>query len=1007
MTGGRLPWQIIVLGALALTGLLTLAACGSPDEDQLETTFVPPPVHFSDVTEEVGLEFRHGAFRWGLSADPVAMMGGGICWLDYDNDGWLDLFAINTYAQIEAGRWQQRGGLPESALFRNDQGQFSNVSQSSGTNLALRGNGCVAADFDLDGWTDLYVTTSRVNVLLWNQGDGTFRQGAEAAGVDAYGWQTGAAVGDLNADGWPDLFVAGYVDLNNRVVGATQGFPNTYVGRRDLLYLNQGPDDAGRVTFREVGGEAGLKQDDFEYGLGALLSDLDGDGDLDLLVANDTKPNRLYENVPWPGGRAADPAQLGFRLAEVGHFAEIADWNSGMGVASGDYDGDGRYDLMITNMGRQLHSVYRNRSSLEMIRFEDATDDIGVSDIGVGWTGWGIAWADLDQDTDLDLFVTNGSVPVMDPPNDVQQIQYFANLTAQDMVGRFQDLTEVAGFNEIEPLLGRGSAMADYDNDGDLDVAVSSVGNRLVLLRNDSPGAHWLTVVFDTFYPGATVTARLPDGREIRCETHAGSSYLSTEDPRCQLGLGLADRVPLLTVNWPDGSSVSLEDVRADRFLVVEKPVAPPAPEVAKVDMETFLFQLMLKRGGARPLVPEPAASPELIRLGEALFWDPELSGNRDIACATCHHPQAGTGDELSVSVGTGGLGSAAQRRLGQGRELIPRNAPDVYNRGAQGWRTMFWDGRVSGTADEGFNSPVGVALPVGMDNVVAVQALFPVTSRDEMRGARGDVDVFGHPNELADLSDDDLHGIWRAIMDRLLDIPAYQELFAAAYPDVLPEWFSFGHAANAIAAYEMSTFTFDDSPWDRYLSGEEAALGEEARRGAALFYGPAGCSQCHNGSLLTDQLFHNIGVPQVGPGKGDEAPHDYGRGRVSGADYDNYAFRTPPLRNVTLTGPWMHNGAYTSLEAAVRHHLDPETAFNNYDPGQLDPLVRATHENNEDILRRMDPMLRDNPIRLTDAQLADLLAFLKALTAPSALDGCSLVPEVVPSGLPLDRGDC
>ena len=270
---------------------------------------------FRDVAAESGLRFRHAAFRFGTTPDPVAMTGGGLCWLDYDGDGWLDLYVVNAYSQADRGDWLAAGGLPTSRLFRNVAGRFTDVTARSGAGIAARGQGCVAADLDRDGRTDLFVTTAEYPALLWNEGDGTFAEGAEAAGVRAFGWHAGAAAGDLNRDGWPDLVVTGYVELNKPVPAATQGFPNTYQGRRDLLFLGEGGAD-GRATFREVGAEAGLEVARFEYGLGVLLSDLDRDGDLDAYVANDTNPNRLYENVPWPGGARADPNGLGFRFEE-------------------------------------------------------------------------------------------------------------------------------------------------------------------------------------------------------------------------------------------------------------------------------------------------------------------------------------------------------------------------------------------------------------------------------------------------------------------------------------------------------------------------------------------------------------------------------------------------------------------------------------------------------------------------------------------------------------------
>jgi cytochrome c peroxidase len=241
--------------------------------------------------------------------------------------------------------------------------------------------------------------------------------------------------------------------------------------------------------------------------------------------------------------------------------------------------------------------------------------------------------------------------------------------------------------------------------------------------------------------------------------------------------------------------------------------------------------------------------------------------------------------------------------------------------------------------------------------------------------------------------------------MVRVLAIPEYQAMFRAAYPDVPLEELGFEHAANALAAYQMETFTFLDSPWDRFLQGDESTLSPEAAAGAVLFYGKAGCAQCHSGSLLSDLQFHNIGVPQIGPGKGVEAPLDYGRARETGDDNDLFAFRTPPLRNVAITGPWMHNGAYTTLEAAVRHHLNPAEAVAHYDFGQLSPLVLEEDSGDTAVhtASLSAPSLFNMQTDLTDAEVMALLAFLESLTSPSAADLSTIPPETVPSGLPVD----
>jgi hypothetical protein len=553
-------WPIFLLVAL---GFL-LVACG-PEEEEISSAEGP---HFTNVAAEVGLDFEHGAFRWDVSGDPVAMMGGGLCWLDYDQDGWLDLFVVNSYAVAEAGRWEQEaGGLPTSALYHNEGGTFTNVSEPTGAALPLRGNGCVAADLNLDGWPDLYVTTSRVNMLLWNNGDGTFTEGAAAAGVDAYGWQTAAAVGDVNGDTWPDLFVAGYVDLNNRLPEATMGFPNTHRGVRDLLFLNQGPDALGLTTFREVGVVAGLENADYEYGLGALFTDVEGDGDLDLYVANDTNPNRLYENIPWPAGRFSDPFQLGFRFREIGLAAGVDDPNSGMGIAGGDYNLDGRPDLLVTNLGDQLHGIYRNQSTSSRVHFADAHAEIGLPGLGVGWTGWGTSWADFDQDSDLDLFVVNGNVPVTDPAKDGQLPHLYRNLTAQGQEGQFGFWTTGSGLDALGPRIGRGGAVADYDNDGDMDIAFTEIGRPLVLLRNDGATGNWLMVDLAGFHPGAQVTVKLGDGTILHREIHAGSSYHASEDPRGHFGLGAHTDAAELIIRWPDGRETRLQGVPANQMI--------------------------------------------------------------------------------------------------------------------------------------------------------------------------------------------------------------------------------------------------------------------------------------------------------------------------------------------------------------------------------------------------------------------------------------------------------
>lgn len=240
-------------------------------------------VRLVNVATRVGLDFRQGAFRFGASPDAAAMTGGGLCWLDYDNDGWVDLFVVNSYSDADASRWQKAGGLPRSTLFRNKRGRFTDVGRKANASLAIKGQGCTAADLNGDGHTDLFVTTSSYDRLLWNNGDGTFTEGARAAGIRKYGWHGGAAVADVNRDGRPDLYVAGYTNQNFPVPGSAAGFPTNFAGVRDLLYLNVGRDKSGRSRFREVGVDAGLEAARLDHSLGAVFSDFDGDGRPDFL----------------------------------------------------------------------------------------------------------------------------------------------------------------------------------------------------------------------------------------------------------------------------------------------------------------------------------------------------------------------------------------------------------------------------------------------------------------------------------------------------------------------------------------------------------------------------------------------------------------------------------------------------------------------------------------------------------------------------------------------------
>lgn len=407
-----------------------------------------------------------------------------------------------------------------------------------------------------------------------------------------------------------------------------------------------------------------------------------------------------------------------------------------------------------------------------------------------------------------------------------------------------------------------------------------------------------------------------------------------------------------------------------------------------------------------RPLEKPAEQSAAKIELGRTLFFDRILSGNRDVSCATCHHPDHHTADSRELSAGVGGEGLGPDRVLAAGRELTPRNAPSLFNQGDSAWHTRFWDGRIEIYASGEIRTPAAGSLPPGLDNIAAVQAMFPVTSREEMRGERGDVDIDGQPNEIAEQYDSEHGQIWSKLMLRLIEIPRYRELFAAAYPDIEPEQLGFEHAANAIAAFEIKAFTLTESPFDRYLAGDKDALSEDAKKGAVLFFGEAGCGQCHNGPLLTDQKFYNIGAPQLGPGKEPEVPLDNGRARVSLSPEDTHKFRTPSLHNVADTAPYLHSGAFHKLEDVILHHMDPRSSYLAYDATMLAEPLRDTvlmdEQYRERLLASVSPEFAVVP-DLSAEQIRLLVSFLEALSSPKLQQLERWVPEQVPSGLPID----
>jgi cytochrome c peroxidase len=436
------------------------------------------------------------------------------------------------------------------------------------------------------------------------------------------------------------------------------------------------------------------------------------------------------------------------------------------------------------------------------------------------------------------------------------------------------------------------------------------------------------------------------------------------------------------------------------------------------------------------------------VALGRALFFDKILSGNRNISCATCHHPDRASSDGLSLPLGEGAVGLGPKRRAGTAVPVfgrVPRNSQALFNLGATEFVFMFHDGRVAEDPHNNwgnrFWTPAREQLPPGLDSVLAAQAMFPVLSRVEMLGHKGE-------NEVANaVASDRLGEAWNLLTDRLRAIHAYVDMFRAAYPEVKDAGdLNFVRVANAIAAFEATAFRATGSPFDQFLeSRDPSVMGEPAIRGMELFYGEAGCGSCHSGRFQTDHDFHAIAMPQIGPGKADGSDQSYweatgfkrrledrGRYRVTFRIEDMYKFRTPSLRNVELTGPWGHAGAYATLEGVIRHHLDPISKLESYSIDQavlpaVDLVIEETgqgaglHYDPVNPARLVDYRKRDSwvqtrpPLRhaiaaanellprdLLDDQIADLIAFLETLTDPASRDMRHLVPASVPSGLPV-----
>ncbi|MBT4499439.1 MAG: CRTAC1 family protein [Gemmatimonadetes bacterium] len=530
-----------------------------------------PRFRFVDVAHDAGLTRVVHAGRPGKD-HLLDSAGTGVAWLDFDKDGHLDAYIVNSWKMAE-DRIVERG---KNALYRNlGDGSFEDVTERSGTGGDGHwGCGVAVADYDADGWPDILVTNFGPNLLYRNRGDGSFENVAAQAGIEVPEWSTGAAFFDADGDGDLDLYIAGYIEatreevlkarptLDWKGVDKVAFGPFGLKGALDHFFLFD-----GTGSYAEFTAEAGLADRSRGFGFGVRTADLDADGDLDLYIANDSDANYFYRN------------EGGGTFQEVGLWTGAAfDVNgaaqAGMGVAVGDVDGDLNLDIVVTNFAEDFSTLYR---SLGSGFFEDASAEAGVGGPSFPLLSWGASLADLDNDGDLDLTIANGHIyPQVDDHPQLSFSYRQPNLLLENIgSGRFIDVTDEAGpgFQLIEA--SRGLAAGDYDNDGDLDLLFSNLDEPPTLLRNESEKGSWLSLVLE-IPPGrgpviGTRVVVTAGGKRLIRDVASGGSYLSTHDHRLHFGLGSVGVVERIEITWPDGHRTVREEVAANQFLAISR----------------------------------------------------------------------------------------------------------------------------------------------------------------------------------------------------------------------------------------------------------------------------------------------------------------------------------------------------------------------------------------------------------------------------------------------------
>ena len=526
---------------------------------------------FEDITEKAGI---HATIMSGsLRKDYILEVNGsGACWLDYNNDGYMDLYLVNG-ASLERLQGDPHSARTRNYLYRNNgDGTFTDVTEAVGVPGTGWGFGCVAVDYDNDGYTDLFITNFGLNVLYHNNGNGTFTDVTTRAGVGGGNvWHTGAAFADYDADGFLDLYVAGYVDFDvknpeqknctYRGIKVRACGPLGYHGAPDILYHNNGDG-----TFTDVTGKAGVVDRELYFGFSVVFDDLNGDGKPDIFVANDSNPNYLYINQ---GDGTFKESGVTAGVAYNGSGKEM----SAMGVAAGDYDNDGRTDLFVTTFANDNYVLFHNDGRGF---FSDVSYPSGLGEPTIPYLGWATFFFDYDLDGYKDLLAANGHVyPEVDGAlNETyrQPLQLFRNLGN----GRFREVTSEVGLKGLPLRSARGGAYCDFDNDGDIDFVISNIDDHPMLIENTgAPRGNWIEVKLigtrsNRDAVGAQV--RIVAGDLVQYDhVRAGGSYLSENDLRLHFGLGRHKRIDLMEIHWPSGRQERLTNLGPNRILAIRE----------------------------------------------------------------------------------------------------------------------------------------------------------------------------------------------------------------------------------------------------------------------------------------------------------------------------------------------------------------------------------------------------------------------------------------------------